>query len=130
MTRNKNKSLPIYYGLQFCLVIATVKSAYDYFVLPNEYLPVLHGVLAIFSIVAIVVLFLSMRNNNPLHKLYVAPLFVVILYFMIEGTAAIGFTIADNNLVSNLGFVISNLSYAIFTYLMAVLAYFQLKSKK
>ena len=53
MTKKMGKSLPIYYGLQFCLVIATIKSAYDYFVLPNEYLPVLHGVLAIFSIVAI-----------------------------------------------------------------------------
>ena len=121
----KNKTFEksvIFYGLQLCLLVATVKAFYDFLVLPSEYLPALRVLIAILSIVSIVGLFRAYYCNKYLNIFIQALLFIVILYFIIEGAAVLGFTLIDNNLMSRQEIVVSNLSFSAYTFIMVVLA--------
>jgi hypothetical protein len=123
--RDKNKTFEksvIFYGLQLCLLIATLKAFYDFLVLPSEYIPALRMLIAVLSIVSIVGLSRAYYRNKHLNKFILTTLFVVILYFIIEGTAVLVITLTDNNLMSRLGIVLSNLSFSAYTFIMATLA--------
>ena len=121
----KNKTFEksvIFYGLQLCLLIATVKAFYDFLVLPSEYIPALRVLIAVLSIVSIVGLFRAYYCNKYLNKFIQTLLFIVILYFIIECAAVLGFRLNDNNLMYRQEIVISNLSFSSYTFIMAVLA--------